>query len=40
MSDMNRDGKVSLEEYEQLILRSLEKAGMKIDVHTQSLVNK
>jgi hypothetical protein len=30
MSDMNRDGKVSLEEYDDLVVKSLEKAGFKV----------
>jgi hypothetical protein len=34
MADTNRDGKVSLEEYEQLIIRSLQKAGLKIERQT------
>lgn len=31
MSDTNRDGRVSLEEYEALIIRSLKNAGIKLD---------
>lgn len=31
MTDTNRDGKVTLEEYEAIILKSLEKAGFKIE---------
>jgi Ca2+-binding EF-hand superfamily protein len=30
MTDTNKDGKVSLEEYENLVVRSLQKAGVKI----------
>ncbi len=30
MSDMNRDGRVSLEEYDDLVVKSLEKAGFKV----------
>ena len=31
MTDENRDGKISLEEYENVIVRSLEMAGFKIE---------
>lgn len=31
MSDSNRDGRVSLQEYEELIIRSLKNAGIKLD---------
>ena len=31
MTDTNRDGKVTLDEYENLVLRSLAKAGFKIE---------
>ena len=31
MTDVNDDGKISLDEYEFLVLRSLEKAGIKIE---------
>ena len=31
MGDTNRDGKVSLEEYEEVVLNSLKKAGIKLD---------
>lgn len=30
MTDKNGDGKVSLEEYEELVIRSLERVGIKI----------
>lgn len=36
MTDTNKDGRVTLEEYESIILKSLEKAGFKID--QQSIV--
>ena len=31
MTDTNGDGKVSLEEYEDLVIRSLQHAGIKLD---------
>ena len=31
MTDTNKDGKVTLPEYERLVLRSLKNAGFKID---------
>ena len=31
MTDVNDDGKISLDEYEFLVLKSLEKAGIKIE---------
>ncbi len=31
MSDSNKDGRVSLSEYEDLIIRSLKNAGVKLD---------
>lgn len=31
MTDENRDGKVTLEEYEAVVIRSLQKAGFKIE---------
>jgi hypothetical protein len=31
MNDTNKDGKVSLDEYEELIVRSLKNAGFKIE---------
>ncbi len=34
MTDANRDGKVTLEEYEAVVIRSLQKAGFKVDQQT------
>jgi len=31
MSDTNKDGKVDLDEYEDVVIKSLEKAGFKIE---------
>lgn len=31
MTDTNNDGKVSLDEYEELVIRSLQKAGISLD---------
>ena len=31
MTDINDDGKISLDEYEFLVLKSLEKAGIRIE---------
>ncbi len=31
MTDENGDGKISLEEYENIVIKSLEKAGFKIE---------
>ena len=36
MADTNNDGSVSLEEYEDLIIKSLQKAGIRVE--KQSLV--
>ena len=36
MTDTNKDGRVNLDEYEQLVLRSLKNAGFKIE--NQSIV--
>jgi len=34
MADTNSDGSVSLEEYEDLIIKSLQKAGIRIEKST------